>query len=384
MKILVVFIDMVRVDHLHTYNPKAKTSLIDKLLERLGGTVFTRCYSPGPDTPRSLACMQTGLYPHFNGCDTRIKWPKFFVKDEITTIWDHAVIEGWKVNLCCNKNESQIGFFKYKESSHIRHFYTPEEYMKGSDFSDHSISFFGIPDMHTAITDYNATDYAFQKGDEIVNMYFEKFITDEYLSQFDYVVVFSDHGCQMVSESRQMKSTLELLDDGRNQLLMMVHKKGEKGITKDERLASITDLFATLEGLIGCSDFRQGYSLLDKPCRSITHVEDHQDFKVYPEIMIKQWRVISNAFDIRTDVKSTIIDKGTEQDLENVTSYLLEYSPHYADYRKQLKVWDYYDTFKEDENNDNKYFIGVERPSKRSLFWTFVFLKFKRLLCGRR
>lgn len=89
MKILIVFIDMVRVDHLNTYNPRAKESLLDKRIRRLGGVLFTRCYTPGPDTPRSIACMQTGLYPYFNGCDTRIRWPKFFIKDDITTIWDH-------------------------------------------------------------------------------------------------------------------------------------------------------------------------------------------------------------------------------------------------------------------------------------------------------
>lgn len=383
MKILIVFIDMVRVDHLHSYNPSVKPCLIDERLQKIGGTLFTQCFSPGPDTPRSLACMQSGLYPHFNGCDTRIKWPKFFMREEITTIWDHAAQNGWNVNLCCNENEILTGFFKYTETPQIKLFTSPDGFISKGNFSDDSISFIGIPDMHTAITDYNATDYAFQKGDEIVNLYFEKFITDDFVSKFDKVVVFSDHGCQMVEESKRMQSTLELLDNGRNQLLMLVHQKGNVGITKDGRLASILDLYATLENMIGCSDFRQGYSLLEAPQRTITHVEDHKDFKVYPEVMIKQWRVISDSFDIRTDVTNTVITKGSNSDMEAVSSYLLEYSPHYGEYRKQLKVWESYDTLVREVNSE-KYFIGIDRPSKRKLFWTFVYLKFKRILSGQK
>lgn len=382
MKILIVFIDMVRVDYLHSYNRNTSLCLIDKRLERLGGSLFTRCYSPGPDTPRSMACMQSGLYPFFNGCDTRIKWPKFFMKEDVSTIWDHAANKGWKVNLCCNKNETLTGFFKYQESSQIRLFNSLDEFMGGGEFGDNSLSFIGIPDMHTAISDYNATEYAIRKGDEIVDLYFERFITDDYTAQFDYVFVFSDHGCQMVDESKRMKSSLELLDDGRNKLLMFIHQRGDVGLSEDNRLSSILDLYATLERLIGCTDFRHGFSLLDKPLRVITHVEDHKDFNVYPEIMIKQWRVISDDYDIRTDVKNTIINRGSDKDVIRMRSYLSEFSPHYMDYSKQLQVLGYYDSLVR-EDIGYKYFIGLDRPRKRELFFTAAVLKIKRVLMGK-
>ena len=380
MKILIVFIDMVRVDHLNIYNPQARECLLDKRLVEIGGTVFTCCYSPGPDTPRSMACMQTGLYPHFNGCDTRIRWPKYFIKDGIDTIWDHAVAKGMKVNLCCNKNETITGFFNAKESDKITFFFSPKEFANKAEFSEDSLSFIGIPDMHTAIGDYKATDYAFKKGDEIVELYFERFIKKDFISQFDYTIIFSDHGYQSEQERNSMKSTLELLDDSRNQLLMFVHKMGDTGIIKDSRLASMVDLYATVEKLIGGDDYRQGYSFLEKQQRTITHVEDHQDFRVYPEIMIKQWRVISDEFDIRTDVKNTIISRGEDLDKEKADAYLKEYAPKYSEYVKQLQVWGYYDTLKSEESK--LYFIGVNRAKNFQLFFIKAYYKIKNI-CHR-
>ena len=104
MKILVLFIDMVRVGELNLFNSTKEETHLDHNLKDLGGTLFTRCYTPGPDTPRSNACMQTGLYPYFNGCDTRIKWPKYFIKEEISTIFDHAYNKGFTINACIRKH----------------------------------------------------------------------------------------------------------------------------------------------------------------------------------------------------------------------------------------------------------------------------------------
>ena len=378
MRVLIVFIDMVRVDFLQSYNTQAKESKLDQRLKSIGGTLYTNCYSPGPDTPRSMACFQTGLYPYFNGCDTRIKWPKYFVKEGVTSIWDHAVSKGMSVNLCCNKEEVLTGFFTYQQSGFVNEYYSPKDFFYKGEFSDNTVSFLGIPDMHTAIGDYKASDYAFRKGDEIVDLYFKEFLTKEFISRFDYTIIFSDHGFQLEKERNVMKSKLDLLDDSRNKLLVCIHKKGDTGLEKDNRLASMTDLYATLEHIIGCDDYRQGFSLLTIPERRITHVEDHQDFLVYPEIMIKQWRVISNQFDIRTDAKDTIITKGKQEDLRIVDEYLKENSPKYTDYVKQLEIWGYYDTLKSEDGK--KYFVGTSRASSFVLFPFKCFNKIKHIL----
>lgn len=359
MKILLVFIDMIRVDFLNIYNPSANCSLLDKRLKRIGGIVYTNCFTPGPDTPRSMACMQTGLNPYYNGCDTRIKWPKYFVKDGISSIWDHAIEKGMKINLCCNKNETITGFFKYQEHENIKLFYNPSDFISYGNFEENSLSFIGIPDMHTAVTDYYSSNYAFKKGDKIVNYFFERYISDAFISQFDYTIIFSDHGFQLASERINMSSSLELLDDSRTKLLMFLHKSDSKNIIPDSRLASMIDLYATIEHLIGRNEYRQGFSFLMKPQRLITHVEDHKDFRVYPEIMIKQWRVISKSFDFKSDASENILVEGSEEDIKSATDYLENNSPKYCEYVKQLQVWSYYATLKSEESS--LYFAGLSR-----------------------
>lgn len=350
---------MVRVDHLHLFNNQAQETLLDKRLRRLGGTLYTRCFTPGPDTPRSLACLQTGLLPYANGCDTRIKWPKFFVKEGVSTLWDNVVKRGYRVNLCNNEHEVDTGFFKYGANEGINVCYRPESFVNEMVFEDDSLSFIGTPDMHAAIIDYHASEYGFKKGDQLVNSFFNKYLPDDFISQFDYTFIFSDHGYQTEDESNRMKSKLELLDSGRNQLLLFIHKKTDNGVTKDNRLASLVDMFATIEDITGGIDMRHGFSLLKDAQRSILHIEDHQDFRVYPEIMIKQWRVISDDYDIRTDIYQTIDKNGVPADLKLIDEYLRENSPKYADYYKQLEVWKAYSILAAEDNST--YYEGSKR-----------------------
>lgn len=364
MKILVVFIDMVRVTELNLYNDKKNETFLDRNLRTIGGALFTKCYTPAPDTPRSNACMQTGLYPYFNGCDTRIKWPKFFIKDEITTIFDHAYNNDYTINACIRKHTLETGLLKCRVNTKINLFENYSDFIEKAKIDTHVLSFVYDPDWHTAITDYSSTQKAFIEGDRVVSKLFEKYLTKEYCEQYDYVLIYSDHGFQFQSESNKMKDNLELLDDGRNQLLMFIHKQGDNEIKKDNRLSSMLDLYATLEELIGCSDFRDGYSLLGDPKRRILHIEDHQDFKVYPEVMIKQWRVISDRYDIRTDAKRYTCDKSSEI-FKEIDNYLREYSPKYSDYVKQLRVWEHYAELSNDSSP--YYIVGEKRGGKYEL-----------------
>lgn len=355
---------MVRVTELNLYNSSKRETLLDRNLRRLGGTIFSRCYTPGPDTPRSNACMQTGFYPYFNGCDTRIKWPKYFIKDEITTIFDHASNKGYALNACIRKHTVETGLLKYGEKTKINFFDNYAEFVETTPIEKDILSFVYDPDWHTAITDYHSTQKAFCEGDRVVSKFFENYLTNEYCNQYDYVIVYSDHGFQFQSENNHMKDKFDLLDDGRNQILMFIHKKGDSEIYKDDRLSSMLDLYATVEELIGCSDYRQGFSLMGEPQRKILHIEDHQDFKVYPEIMIKQWRVISDRYDVRTDGKRYSCDKNSET-YKEIDGYLREFSPKYSDYVKQLKVWDHYSELSNDTSS--YYIIGEKRGCKYEL-----------------
>lgn len=375
MKILVVFIDMTRVDHLSLYNNKWDDTPIDSLFKDIGGVLFNKCYSPSPDTPRSLACMQTGLYPYYNGCDTRIKWPKFFIKEDITTIWDNAIELGYNVNLCCNKHEVDTGFFKYQTTKNIYLCYDPTSFVNNSVISENSLSFIGIPDIHEAVNDWGGTDGAIRKGFDIVGNYFSKFLTRQYLEQFDYVFFFSDHGLAMESERIKNKSSLDLLNDGRNNLLMFCHKKGDTSVQIDNRLSVIMDLYATIENLIGGKDYRHGYSLLEEKKRQILHIEDHSDFGVRPDIMIALWRVISDNMDIRTDTRTTINKDGTPADAALIESHLHEYSPMYEYLKKCNGILDFY---KEINEHQPTYFEGSRRLNRYISFMIKAYYKIRR------
>ncbi|MDR2410362.1 MAG: hypothetical protein LBE13_19935, partial [Bacteroidales bacterium] len=117
MKILLLFIDMLRVDKLSLYNHFVKQTVIDEFILNLGGTLYMNCYTPGPDTPRSLACIQTGLYPYFNGCNLRTQWPRFYINGEIETLTDICMKNNIAVNIYISEEEWNVGAFKCTEES---------------------------------------------------------------------------------------------------------------------------------------------------------------------------------------------------------------------------------------------------------------------------
>ena len=51
-----LFVDMLRPT-VCIYNKDLEFNEIDKIISRLGGTLYTNCFSPGPDTPRSMAAF---------------------------------------------------------------------------------------------------------------------------------------------------------------------------------------------------------------------------------------------------------------------------------------------------------------------------------------
>ncbi|WOG32179.1 hypothetical protein [Segatella copri] len=379
MKILLAFFDMVRVDHLKLYNSNApQETAFDKLFRKIGGTLFNRCYTPAPDTPRSLACLQTGYLPFKNGCDTRIKWPKFFIKDNVSTIFDNAVSRGYNVNLCIRKPTVLTGEFKYKESDKITLSYTFDEFLTKAQFSENSLSYIGNVDPHIVVGEYGGSDYGLNKVSEVVDLYFKKYMTIDFLNQFDVVIFFSDHGLKTTKEKYTQKSKLDLLLDGRTKLLMFYHAKGDKEVRIDDRLCSMVDLYSTIEQLTGGTDMRDGFSMLQPPQRKMLHIEDHTDFSVSPEVMVKQWRVVSDKLDIRTDLNETIDENGRPADLNLILPYLKEVSPKIADLQKQYEIWEFY---KKLCMPAPKYFVGEKRPSHlKTMFFKVLanlYYKFK-------
>ena len=213
MKILLVFIDMIRVDHLSLYNDNMEKTSLDLFFENLGGTILTNCYTPAPDTPRSIACLQSGLLPYLNGCDSRVKWPRYFMKPNIETIFDIAVGLGYKVNLCATKSDIETGLFKFKENENISIFTTIEDFTDTVHLSENTLSLIAIDDYHSAIDDYGGTSLGIKEGQKVILYSLNNFLTPDIVNKYDYSFFFSDHGHALHSEIVMQKNKLELLSD---------------------------------------------------------------------------------------------------------------------------------------------------------------------------
>ena len=100
---------MVRPSLLKSYNPKIKSNgPLDEIIENFGGTIFQNCYTPAPDTPRSLACLHSGLYPERNGCNTRIRWPYYYFKEK-NSLLESLVEADFNVTYYATQNKINVG-----------------------------------------------------------------------------------------------------------------------------------------------------------------------------------------------------------------------------------------------------------------------------------
>ena len=102
---------MVRANRLSTFNEKANRNAgaqIDEWLKAFGGEIYTNCFSPGPDTARAIATFTTGLPPRLNGCDIRLKWPRFFLKKKLETVFDLFLNADYKLDILLFFNRSKL------------------------------------------------------------------------------------------------------------------------------------------------------------------------------------------------------------------------------------------------------------------------------------
>jgi len=352
MKILFVFWDMARINLLNEYDCKNEVTSIDKFLNRIGGTLYTNCYTPAPDTPRSLACMQTGLYPHSNGCDTRIKWPKFFLKKEKTTIFDKFNNASFKQLFYIPEQNYNTGPFSERAYQYGNFFHDRDKFTKAVnkhiDEDGNLFAHIHLQDYHWAIDDYGANKKGARIGKERVVDFTESFFNDVEIDSFDYVFIFSDHGHKYIKEMKT-QDKLEVLNGDRTNILMHVRRKEECRLSKNKKLCSIFDLFPTIQEILKCKDVNNdGISLFSQKEHSEIIIEDHSKFNVasYQELTVWAIRKINSLYitDIFNDLyfeKNSMIEISESAKI-NYLNLISHKSPVINDYRKKLEIMDYY------------------------------------------
>jgi len=320
MKILVVFIDMIRPNRLSTFNKNIKNDTpLDKSLKKLGGNYYTNCFSQGPDTPRGLSTFATGKTPYINGCTTRVKWPRYFLNKNLKTIYDLFVEKNYKMTFFSNPNERETGMFPENITNMdiFNNDYDLDKYLSSTILEDNHFVFVGLPDYHWSFDDNSYTTHGEQKAyidtQKSYDIIFDRFNKDE----FDHIFVFSDHGFKFIHEFKREPKYL-LLNEDRTNILMIHHKKGDKGINYDNKLCSIADIMPTMQDILK-DKITDGISLLSNNERDYIIIEDHLDFAPSVNQNIGLWSVVKkDIIYIRTLEQGYILNRNDKNIQEGI------------------------------------------------------------------
>ena len=297
MKILFLFCDMVRVEMFKSLNPSIKSSTsFEDYLENMGGTFFKNCYTPAPDTPRSIACLLTGLYPNKNGCDSRIKWPKFYLKENIPNIFTYLLENNFKINTLINERRLRVGLLPNRHSLDFTNYKDLESIIKAKNkiLNDKdSLTFLDFPDYHFAVDDFcgdmKAHNYGLEKLLNSLKIFFSSFNFDD----FDEIFLFSDHGCVFSNDKDKIYNNI---CDKRSKILMLHRSKFRKEFTYNDNLCSIMDVFPTIHEKLGVkSKINFDGSNLYKSTNHIV-LEDNTSFMPSLNTMNNLWGVRYNDF----------------------------------------------------------------------------------------
>lgn len=350
MKLLLIFIDMLRPNLLYTTNgKKGESHRVDHFFERIGGTIYTNCYTPAPDTPRSIASMWTGCYPKNNGCDKRIKWPGYYLNSH-SHLLSSFMSAGYQINTYTNPGERKAGLLprsyevigNYNEEIGIANF------LENLMLEEKSITFISLSDLHWVMDDWGYHNRSLQRGYDVLGDILETVEANLDLSQFDETVIFSDHGFKLHSELG-INDKYELVNEDRTQTFLLYKKKGQSEINYCNRLTSIMDIFPTLLKAANLEEVHcDGLSLDVDEGHSFLLVEDFSIFT--PEInqVADLWAVIDSSgvvykrtlggFKVSTNLY------GPEM-LKQFDEFIATHSKYYKELVNEMKMLDYYKNF---------------------------------------
>lgn len=371
MKILVLFCDMLRANLLRTFNPAIeKEGSMDQWFMQLGGTAYTNCYTPAPDTPRSLACFYTGLYPKHNGCRTRLQWPKQYLKTGIKTLFDLFLENNYHVMIRETELRERVGQFPQNitnKNPFIDIFHDLSGLVDALKHrwhtTDRLLAFVSLTDYHMAMNDYGHNSWGDHFGQKHLanawRMIFSEFQPDD----FDYVLVFSDHGCKLHDELVRERPLL-LLNDDRSKIAMFLRQKGDKILQYCHDITSIMDAVPTFRDILHVSQPPpvDGCSLLSSQAEQFVVIEDHKGFP--PEIgaIHELWGVRTAQYfyleslsdrvllSISNDGQYSVVKGPNPALIKELEEQIATFACSYTDNKKQYEIMEYYRKMKGDKN----------------------------------
>ncbi|MBI4215154.1 MAG: hypothetical protein HY602_00310 [Parcubacteria group bacterium] len=369
MKILIIFIDMLRPEMLHVVNRTREKGPLDEEFEKIGGTLYRNCFTPAPDTARSLACVWSGKYPYKNGCDKRIKYPGFFLKNEGKNILEILSEQGFDLSFFSNPNEKRNGVFPPGFNSIGTH--NPdlnlEKFLQGLEIKDKSLLYVSLPDFHWAMDDFDYYPRFAKRGHQKVASSLRIIGKNLNIDDFDHLFIFSDHGFKLRSELKKGPAYLFLNKDRTNNFLLH-KKKTDRGLTVSERFSSVLDLYPTLCEIVGApvAESIDGISLFSEKEQEFLVVEDHSSFAPQINQTINLWAVIKKGGIYYRTLDSHYFENSAafSESPEELDNLISRHSPFFAEYRKEHEVLEYYRTTVLDKSFYNDGSRRVFWPSK--------------------
>ena len=347
MKILTLFVDMIRPNRLSIFNNQIKVDTpLDISFKNLGGTIFNNCYTPGPDTPRGMATFFTGVDPYENGCNTRLKWPQFFLKENQQTIFDIFLEKNYKINSFSSPNERANGLFPSQIAALDIHneSYNLEDYLSSIKLEQDHFLFISVPDFHLAFDDFGYNKKGEKEAYNIVQSTFDIVFSKFDKNDFDHIFIFSDHGFKFSLE-RKLEPIEHLINQDRSNNLLIHRKKHQDTLTNYHKLCSIADFFDTYQDLLGLK-VKTSKSFLSKHDRDYVIIEDHISFQPKINQNIEIWGVVTKEeFYVRTLEKATLFMKNKNSKAEGIVDYyedILKRESSFAIYFDEFnKIFDY-------------------------------------------
>lgn len=358
MKILTIFIDMIRANRLSTFNGSVKKDTpLDIAFKEIGGTIFTNCFSPGPDTPRGMSTYFTGVNPYKNGCNARLKWPQYFLNKELNTIFDIFIEGGFKIDCFANPKERDTGLYP----SHINDMNVHnkdldlDKYLSELKLQNDHFLFLSIPDFHWAFDDFGYSVSGEKKAYKVIKKsVFDIVFKNLNKDDFDHIFIFSDHGFKFNVE-RKFEPKAYMLNEDRTNNIMIHRSKGQEDLIENNKLCSLADLYPTYEEILSANQ-PKGFSLLSDDEHEFIIIEDQINFTPSINQNTELWALINRDFIyIRELDKVTLINRKTrevsnpiikkfDQILKNNSSfgtYIDEYEKIFR-YRKNILSMDFY------------------------------------------
>lgn len=378
MKILMLFIDMLGGEYMHICNEKAEINPLDNFFVKLGGTIHTNCYTPAPDTPRSSACMWSGLYPKANGCNTRVKWPKRDLKPEVNNLWKVLHDLDYTVNVYLEEDSKDLGLIPFYGNEHI-YSETIYQFLNNAEITDNSFNFIYLPDMHNILNEvlYSASNMKVAI-DYVVFLLEEIFSFFENADIFDYLMILSDHGFKNsdADENCQLTKT-------RVHSFLLERYSGDNKLIYDRKLRSNLDVFPTICERVGYSvkNHLEGKLLSNPLGHEHVLLEDMDGFSTSISQTVEHWGVITSNGDmhwLECDGKWSHSSDGEGFDDFKYLELIKEKMTGYSENHRMYATMALYRKYLEKESKRNCYSTGEK-------FWRTMFkYENEKELSGKR